>query len=164
MGKFFKEFKAFALKGNVIDLAVGVIIGGAFGAIVTSLINDVIMPFVGLLFGGANFNEMFAVLRIPDNVKAAGVTADQITSLDAAKELGVTTFNYGAFITAVINFIVMALIIFLMVKAINKATSLKKKEEEAPTTKKCPFCCTEIDLKACRCPNCTSELPEEQKE
>lgn len=155
--KFFKEFKTFALKGNVIDLAVGVIIGGAFGAIVTSLINDVIMPFVGLIFGGANFTDKFCILgALPE-----GVTEAQVTSLEVAKELGVNTFNYGAFITAVINFIIMALIIFLMVKAINKATSLKKKEEAAPTTKKCPFCCTEIDIKACRCPNCTSELPKE---
>ena len=156
MKKFMKEFKEFALKGNVIDLAVGVIIGGAFGAIVTSLINDVIMPFVGLIFGGANFTEQFAILRLPENV-----SADEIHSLEEAKALGVTTFNYGAFITAVINFIIMALIIFLMVKAINKARDRNKKEE-APTTKKCPFCCTEIDLKACRCPNCTSELPKEE--
>ena len=155
MKKFTKEFKEFALKGNVIDLAVGVIIGGAFGAIVTSLINDVIMPFVGLLFGGANFNEMYKVLRLPE-----GVTEDMFHSLEEAKELGVTTFNYGAFIATVINFIIMALIIFLMVKAINKARN-RNKEEEAPTTKKCPFCCTEIDINATRCPNCTSELPKE---
>jgi large conductance mechanosensitive channel len=157
MKRFFKEFKDFALKGNVIDLAVGVIIGGAFGTIVTSLINDVIMPLVGLIFKGANFTDKFVILgKLPE-----GVTAEQVTSLEKAAELGVNTFNYGAFITAVINFIIMAFIIFLMVKAINKATSLKKKEEAAPTTKKCPFCCTEIDLKACRCPNCTSELPKE---
>ena len=156
MKKFMKEFKEFALKGNVIDLAVGVIIGGAFGKIVTSLIDDVIMPFVGLLFGGANFTDKFIILG---NV-SDGVKAEVGESLDKAKELGLNTFNYGAFITTVINFIIMALIIFLMVKAINKARN-RNKEEEAPTTKKCPFCCTEIDLKACRCPNCTSELPKE---
>ena len=158
MKKFMKEFKEFALKGNVIDLAVGVIIGGAFGAIVTSLINDVIMPLVGLIFGGANFTDKFIILG---NVSKE-VRAEIGTSIEKAAELGVNTFNYGAFITAVINFIIMALIIFLMVKAINKATSLRKKEEDpAPTTKECPFCCTEISIKACRCPNCTSELPKE---
>ena len=156
MKKFTKEFKEFALKGNVIDLAVGVIIGGAFGSIVTSMINDIIMPLVGLIFGGANFTDKFIILgNVSDEVKA-----EIGNSLEKAAELGVNTFNYGAFITAVINFIIMALIIFLMVKAINKARDRNKKEE-APTTKKCPFCCTEIDLKACRCPNCTSELPKE---
>ena len=152
MKKFMKEFKEFALKGNVIDLAVGVIIGGAFGKIVTSLIDDVIMPFVGLLFGGINFAEQFVVLNAPEGVTFA--------TADLAKEAGYSTFNYGAFISTVINFIVMALIIFVMVKAINKARN-RNKVEEAPTTKKCPFCCTEIDIKACRCPNCTSELPKE---
>ena len=154
--KFLKEFKEFALKGNVIDMAVGVIIGGAFGKIVTSLIDDIIMPFVGMIFGGANFNEMYKILRLPE-----GVTEADVTSLEVAKELGVTTFNYGAFITTVLNFIIMALIIFLMVKAINKARSIKKEEEAAPTTKKCPFCQSEIDVAATRCPHCTSELPKE---
>ena len=158
MKKFIKEFKEFALKGNVMDLAVGVIIGGAFGAIVTSLINDIIMPLVGLIFGGANFTDKFIILgSVSDEVKA-----EIGTSLEKAAELGVNTFNYGAFITAVLNFIIMAFIIFLMVKAINKATSIgKKKEEPAPTTKKCPFCQSEIDIAATRCPHCTSELPKE---
>ena len=158
MGKFMKEFKEFAVKGNVMDMAVGVIIGGAFGSIVTSVINDLIMPFIGLITGGLNFAEQFVILKCPEGVDKAAVT-----SVDAAKELGVTTFNYGAFITAVINFIIMAFVIFLMVKAINKVKD-RNKVEEAPTTKKCPFCCTEISIKACRCPNCTSELPEEEKE
>ena len=140
------------------DMAVGVIIGGAFGAIVTSFINDVIMPFIGLLTGGVNFKDQFVILK-----NTTDVANEAITSVDQATELGVTTFNYGAFITAVLNFIIMALVIFLMVKAINKASSIKKKEEEAPTTKECPFCCTEISIKACRCPNCTSELPKEEE-
>ena len=158
MKKFMKEFKEFALKGNVMDMAVGVIIGGAFGAIVTSFINDVIMPFIGLLTGGVNFKDQFVILK-----NTSEVANEAITSVEQATELGVTTFNYGAFITAVINFIIMALVIFLMVKAINKATSLRKKDEEpAPTTKKCPFCCSEIDVAATRCPHCTSELPKDE--
>lgn len=158
MKKFFKEFKAFAMRGNVMDLAIGVIIGGAFSAIVTSFINDLIMPFIGLATGGVNFKDQFVILK-----NTSDVANEAITSIEQATELGVTTFNYGAFITAVINFIIIALVVFLLVKAINKASSLKKKEEAAPTTKKCPFCCTEIDLKACRCPNCTSELPAEEE-
>ena len=161
MSKFFKEFKEFALRGNVIDLAVGVIIGGAFQAIVNSVINDLIMPFVGLLTGGANFSEQFVILKLPE-----GVAEADVVSLEVAKELGVATFNYGAFITAVINFIIMAIVIFLLVKGINKLQNIKKKpvEEAAPTTKVCPFCKSEIAIEATRCPHCTSELPEEAAE
>ena len=158
MGKFFKEFKEFAVKGNVMDMAVGVIIGGAFGTIVTSVINDLIMPFIGLITGGLNFKDQFVILKCPEGVDKAAVT-----SIDAAKEMGVSTFNYGAFITAVINFLIMAFVIFLMVKAINKVKD-RNKVEEAPTTKKCPFCRSEIDIKATRCPHCTSEVPEEAEE
>ena len=155
MKKFLKEFKEFALRGNVIDLAVGVIIGGAFQAIVTSVINDLIMPWVGLLTGGANFADQFAIIKLPEGVEAA-----QVTSVEVAKELGVSTFNYGSFITAVINFLIMAVVIFLLVRGINKLTSLNKKEEApaAPTTKVCPFCKSEIAIEATRCPHCTSEL------
>ena len=155
MKKFLNEFKAFALRGNVIDLAVGVIIGGAFQAIVTSVINDLIMPWVGLITGGVNFADQFAIIKLPEGVDAAAVT-----SVDVAKELGVTTFNYGSFITAVINFLIMAIVIFLLVRGINRLTSLKKKEEApaAPTTKVCPFCKSEIAIDATRCPHCTSEV------
>ncbi|MBE6767688.1 MAG: large conductance mechanosensitive channel protein MscL [Ruminococcaceae bacterium] len=159
MKKFFGEFKTFALRGNVIDLAVGVIIGGAFQKIVTSVVNDLIMPWIGLLTGGTNFADQFTVLKLPE-----GVTAEMVTSLEVAKELGVTTFNYGAFITAVIDFIIMAFIIFLLVKGINKLSTLKKAEEEVPaepTTKICPFCKSEIAIEATRCAHCTSELPNE---
>jgi len=159
MKKFFGEFKTFALRGNVVDLAVGVIIGGAFQKIVTSVVNDLIMPWIGLLTGGTNFADQFKILRLPE-----GVTAEMVTSLEVAKELGVTTFNYGAFITAVIDFIIMAFIIFLLVKGINKLNNLKKVEEEAPaapTTKICPFCKSEIAIEATRCAHCTSELPNE---
>lgn len=161
MKKFFKEFREFALKGNVIDLAVGVIIGGAFQSIVTACINDLIMPWIGLITGGVNFVDQFVILKLPE-----GVSKSQITSIDVAKELGVTTFNYGSFITAVINFIIMAFVIFLLIRGINRLTTAAEKRrkknevEEAPTTKICPFCQSEISIKATRCPHCTSELGE----
>ncbi|MCI6824411.1 MAG: large conductance mechanosensitive channel protein MscL [Ruminococcus bromii] len=135
MKKFFNEFKTFIMRGNVLDLAVGVIIGAAFQAIVTSLTNDIISPILGI-FGGMNFDNL---------------------SID----INGATLAYGKFITAVINFLIMAFIIFLIVKLVNKVMSFgkKKKTEEAPTTKTCPFCMSEIDIKATRCPHCTSELP-----
>ncbi len=160
MKKFLEEFKAFALKGNVIDLAVGVIIGGAFQSIVKSLIDDLIMPFVGLATGGVNFSDQFAVLKLAEGVKA-GTT---YPSLAAAKEAGATVFAYGSFITNVINFVVMAMIIFLLVKGINKLHNIGKKPtapvEEVPTIKTCPFCKSEIAVDATRCPHCTSQLSE----
>ncbi len=139
MKKILSEFKVFIMRGNVIDLAVGVIIGAAFQAIVNSLVNDVISPFLGI-FGGMNFDQMFF-------------------------EINGAQIYYGKFLTAVINFLIMAAVIFVIVKAINRITSIgKKKKEEAPTTKKCPFCCSEIDIKAVKCPNCTSDIPEEEEE
>ncbi len=159
MNGFLAEFKTFAMRGNVIDLAVGVIIGGAFQKIVTSVVNDLVMPFVGLLTGGLNFAEQFVILKLPEGVSKAAVT-----SVEVAKELGVTTWNYGSFITAVIDFLIMAFVIFLLVKGINSLTEIgKKKAEEpapAPTTKECPFCKSEIAITATRCPHCTSELSE----
>lgn len=160
MKKFLNEFKAFALRGNVIDLAVGVIIGGAFQAIVKSMVDDLIMPFVGLATGGINFTDQFVVLKLAEGVEQG----TKYASLTAAKEAGATVFAYGSFITAVINFIIMAVVIFLFVKAINNLHKLgKKKEEEvpaAPTTKVCPFCKSEIAIEATRCAHCTSELKE----
>ncbi|MED9970248.1 MAG: large conductance mechanosensitive channel protein MscL [Ruminococcus sp.] len=142
MKKLMGEFKEFIMRGNVMDLAVGVIIGGAFGAIVTSLCEDIITPLIQLIIG-----------------KILGVDSiDEMT-----KVLNVGPIAFGSFISAVINFLIMALIIFLMVKAINKLMNLRKKEEEEEeeaTTKVCPFCCSEIDIKATRCPHCTSELKE----
>ncbi len=134
--KMLKEFKEFVMRGNVMDLAVGVIIGGAFGAIVTSLTDDIISPILGI-FGGMDFSDLAV------NVNGANIA-------------------YGKFITAIINFLIMALIIFLLVKAVNKLMSLgkKKEEEAAPTTKVCPCCFSEIDIRATRCPHCTSEVPE----
>ena len=140
MKKFMAEFKEFISRGNVMDLAVGVIIGGAFGAIVKSLCDDVIVPCIQLIIG-----------------KIIGVNSiEEMTAV-----LNVGPIAFGNFIAAIINFLIMALIIFLMVKAINKFMSLRKKEEkeeEEATTKTCPFCCSEIDIKATRCPHCTSEL------
>ena len=162
MKKFFQEFKEFATRGNVVDLAVGVIIGAAFQKIVTSAVNDLVMPLVGLITGNSNFNDAFLILRLP-----AGVKAEQVTSLATATELGVTTFNYGAFISAVIDFIIMAFVIFLMIKALNKASSLThhKAEEPAepaePATKVCPYCLSEIPYHATKCAHCASELKDE---
>lgn len=158
MKGFLNEFKKFIMRGNVIDLAVGVIIGGAFQAIVNSLVNDVVSPVISLATKGINFADKF-ILLTTDDVSFATV--------EAAKEAGYATLNYGSFITAVINFLIMATVIFLLVKGINKVSELgKKKEEDAPTvptTKVCPFCKSEIAIEAVKCPNCTSDLPEEEK-
>ena len=145
MKKFIQEFKEFALKGNVMDMAVGVIIGAAFGNIITALTDDFIKPIINSI-GGAS---IAGVIKLPW-VNYDGVDADTIKTL---------VLNYGDFLTVFINFLIMALCVFLMVKAVNRLTSIgKKKVEEAPTTKKCPYCCSEIDIDATRCPNCTSEL------
>lgn len=163
MKKFFKEFKDFAVRGNVIDLAVAVIVGGAFQAIINSFINDMVMPFIGWMTGGINFADQYVVLSAEKADPAALAAANTAADATAA---GATVWAYGAFITAVINFIIMAFVVFLLVKAINKAQSLGKEKEEpaAPTTKKCPFCCTDIAIEATRCPHCTSQLPEEATE
>ena len=142
MKKFMEEFKAFISRGNVMDMAVGIIIGGAFTSIVSSLVEDIINPILGM-FGGMNFDKLSITL------------------------LGEATLNYGKFITAVINFLIMALIVFVIMKTMNGiGEKLKKKEEEAPsepTTKKCPFCKSEIAIDATRCPHCTSVLEEVSK-
>ena len=137
MKKFFEEFKKFISKGNVMDLAVGVIIGGAFQAIVNSLVNDIIMPLLGIITGGLDFSSL------------------SITVGDAQ-------IMYGSFISAIINFLLMALVLFMVIKAMNKAKELteKPKEPEAPTTKKCPYCQSDSPIAAVRCPHCTSELKE----
>ncbi|MBR1384986.1 MAG: large conductance mechanosensitive channel protein MscL [Ruminococcus sp.] len=149
------EFKEFIMRGNVMDLAVGVIIGGAFQAIINSLVNDIIMPIITVITGGIDFTNWFISL---DGTK--------YSSLAAAQEAGASTLNYGVFITAVINFLLMATVIFCIIKAMNKAAAkaaaLKKEEKkiEAPTTKKCKFCKSEIDIEATRCPHCTSQIIE----
>ncbi len=158
-GGFLGEFRTFILRGNVMDLAVGVIIGAAFQSIVTSLVNDLIMPFVGLFTGGVNFTDQFVVLKYADGVKEQAYT-----SLTQAKEAGATVFAYGSFITAVLNFLILAAVIFLLVRSINSLQNIAKKKEEpapaAPTTKVCPFCKSEIAIDATRCAHCTSELAE----
>ncbi len=139
-----KEFKKFALRGNMIDLAVGMIIGSAFTSIVNSLVNDMIMPLVSVFTGKVDFSNLFIALD-----------GNSYATLEAAQEAGAATFNYGTFISNVINFIIMAFVVFMFVKAMNKL----KHEEPAPvTTKKCPFCQSEINIEATRCPHCTSEL------
>ncbi len=153
MKKFLNEFKTFALRGNVIDLAVGNIIGGAFQAIVSSLVDDVIMPVISLATKGVNFSDWFIALD--------GKT---YPTLEIAKASGAATLSYGNFISAVLNFVIMAFVIFVMIKLINKLTEKSKKktdtDEKAPTTKVCPFCKSEIDVNATRCAHCTSELSE----
>jgi large conductance mechanosensitive channel len=144
-----KEFKEFAVKGNAVDLAVGVIIGAAFGGIVNSLVKDILMPPVGLLIGGLDFSNKFLIL------KAAPSGGSFNTPADAAKA-GAVTWNYGNFITLVINFIIVAFCIFLVVKAMNKLK--RPSPTAAPVSKECPACAMTIPIKATRCPHCTSEL------
>ncbi len=140
-----KEFKDFIMRGNVLDLAIAVIIGGAFGTIVTSLVNDVIMPPIGLLLGKVNFADLFINL-----------SGTPFASLADAQAAGAATINYGLFINTIVNFVIVAFVIFMIIKAVNKTQ--KPKVEAAPTTKKCPYCISEIALEAKRCPHCTSEL------
>lgn len=157
---FFASFAEFINRGSVIDLAVGVIIGGAFQGIVKSLVEDLIMPFVGLATGGINFTDQFLVLKLPEGAENGTVYA----SLQAAKDAGATVFAYGSFVTAVINFLIMALVIFALVRTINNLRDFRKKPvDEAPTTKQCPFCKSEIDIEATRCPHCTSVIEQSEE-
>ncbi len=142
-----KEFKEFAMKGNVLDMAVGIIIGAAFGGIVTSLVNDVLMPPIGLLLGKVDFSNLFLVLK-----------GDTYPTLAAAKQAGATTLNYGLFINTIINFLIVAFAIFLVVKQVNRMRREPAPAPAAPTTKECAYCCSTIPIKAVRCPSCTSEL------
>ena len=148
-----KQFKEFAMRGNVVDMAVGIIIGAAFGAIVTSLVSDVIMPPIGLLLGNVDFSNLFVVLRHGVNPGPYATPADAVSA-------GAVTLNYGMFINSIISFTIVAFAVFLLVRAMNK---LKEKAEVplvSATTKVCPFCKSSIALKATRCPHCTSELGE----
>ena len=148
---FISEFKAFITRGNVIDLAVGVIIGGAFQAIVKSLVDDIVMPVIGLLTKGVDFASKFVALD-----------GGEYATLEAAQEAGAAVLTYGNFISAIINFLIMSFVIFVFIKFINKVSEKSKKEEvaeeAAPTTKTCQFCKSEIAIDATRCPHCTSEL------
>lgn len=144
-----KEFRDFIMRGNVIDLAVALIIGAAFGAIVTSLVADIIMPPIGLALGKVDFANLFLVLK--DGAKAAGPYA----SLEDAKAAGAVTVNYGVFIIKVVTFLIVAFVVFMIIRAMAR---LRPREAVAPTTKECPFCLSVVPLKATRCPHCTSQL------
>jgi len=146
-----KEFKEFALRGNVIDLAIGVIIGAAFGKIVSSLVNDILMPPIGLLLGKVDFSNLYVSL-----------TGEKFKSLADAQAAGAATLNYGIFLNNVIDFIIVALVIFILVRQINRLTT-KPAPAAEPTTRECPYCITQVSVKATRCPNCTSELKPAKK-
>lgn len=147
-----KEFKEFALKGNMLDMAVGIIIGAAFGTIVASLVNDIIMPPIGILLGNVDFSALFMILK-------EGTTPPPYNTLLEAKNAGAVTVNYGNFINNIITFIIVAFSVFMLIKGMN---SLRRKKEqlpeEAPTIKDCPYCFTTIPIKASKCPHCTSVL------
>jgi large conductance mechanosensitive channel len=148
----FKEFKEFAMRGNVVDMAVGIIIGAAFGSIVNSLVSDVIMPPIGLILGNVDFSNLFVVMK--QGAKAAG----PYISIADAKAAGAVTLNYGLFLNSIISFIIVAFSVFILIKGINR---LKRKEEAPPaepTTKECPYCLSAIPVKAVKCGHCTSEL------
>lgn len=147
------EFKKFIMRGNVIDMAVGIIIGGAFTKIVNSMVADILMPPLGLLLGKVDFSNWFVV------IKQGTEKAGPYTTMEAAQAAGATTMNIGLFLNAIISFLIVAFCIFILIKGINKLNAPKKEEAPVPvTTKKCPYCCSEIALEATRCPNCTSEI------
>lgn len=146
----FKEFKEFIVRGNVIDLAVGIIMGAAFGKIVTSLVNDILMPPIGLILGKVDFTNLYIVLS---GSVAAGTPLEE-----AKKAAGVVTLNYGAFLNTVIDFVIVAFAIFLLIRQVNRLKRQPAPVEAAPTTKECPFCCSTVNIKATRCPHCTSQL------
>lgn len=144
-----KEFKEFAMKGNVLDMAVGIIIGAAFGRIVTSLVSDILMPPIGRLLGRADFSGLFI-----------NISGKSYPTIAAAKAAGAATINYGLFINNIIDFVIVAFAVFLLVRQVNRWTR-KPAPAAAPTTKDCPFCCTAIPIQAKRCPNCTSDFTRE---
>ena len=147
----FKEFKEFAIKGSVIDMAVGIVVGAAFGTIVASFVADVIMPPIGLLLGKVDFANLFVVLK-------SGTIAGPYPTIAAAKQAGAVTLNYGAFINTIISFLIIAFAVFLVIRSINRMKAKQEAAAPAPTTKECPFCYVAIPLKANRCPHCTSQL------
>ncbi len=146
-----KEFKEFAMRGNVMDMAVGIIIGAAFGAIVSSLVADVLMPPIGMLLGNVDFSELFVVLQ-------QGATAGPYATIEAAKTAGAVTMNYGLFINAIVKFIIVAFAVFLMIRSINRLKKPEVAPAAAPTTKDCPYCYSAVAIKATRCAFCTAEL------
>jgi len=148
----FKEFKEFAVKGNVIDMAVGIIIGGAFGTIVQSLVKDVLMPPIGLVLGNVDFSNLFLVLH-------QGATPGPYTTLEQARTAGAVSLNYGMFVNSLVSFTIVAIAVFFLVKGLNKLKREKKAEAAAaPTSKDCPHCFSKVDIRARRCPYCTSQV------
>jgi large conductance mechanosensitive channel len=147
----FKEFKEFAMRGNVVDMAVGIIIGGAFGTIVQSLVADVLMPPIGMLLGGVDFSNFFLTLK-------EGTAAGPYASLAAAQEAGAVVISYGVFVNAVISFLIVAFAVFLLIRGINRLQREQEAPPPEPTTRECPFCISAIPIQATRCPHCTSEL------
>jgi large conductance mechanosensitive channel len=147
----FKEFKEFAIRGNVVDMAVGIIVGAAFGTIVKSLVSDIIMPPIGLLLGSVDFSNLFIVLK-------HGAQIGPYTTLAEASGAGAVTLNYGVFADTIISFLIVAFAVFLLVRAVNRLKRQEAAPPAVPTTKECPFCLSVVPLKAVRCPHCTSEL------
>ena len=146
-----KEFREFAMRGNVLDMAVGIIIGAAFGTIVNSLVQDVIMPPIGLLLGNVDFSNIFVVLK-------DGKVAGPYASVAAAKSAGAVTINFGVFVNTIISFLIVAFAVFLLVRTINQLRHQEEAPPPVPTTKECTYCFSSIPIKATRCPQCTSEL------
>jgi large conductance mechanosensitive channel len=142
-----KEFKEFTMRGNMVDLAIGIVIGGAFGGVISSLVKDILMPPIGMLLGKVDFANLYLSLD-----------GKAYASLTAAQDAGAPTWNYGLFLNTVINFLIVAFAVFLLVRAINRLRREPAPAPAAPTTKECPYCISNIPLKATRCPNCTSEL------
>jgi large conductance mechanosensitive channel len=149
--EMWKEFKEFAMRGNVLDMAVGIIIGAAFGTIVGSLVNDVIMPPVGLLLGNVDFTNLFVVIR-------QGSVPGPFPGLKEAQAAGAVTINYGKFINTIVSFLIVAFSVFLLVRGMNRMKRQEVAPKAAPTTKDCQYCFSTIPIKATRCPNCTSSL------
>jgi large conductance mechanosensitive channel len=149
----FKDFREFMMRGNVVDMAVGIVIGASFGGIVKSLVDDVLMPPIGLLLGRVDFTNLYLILR-------EGATPGPYAALAEAKRAGAVTLNLGLFANTVINFLIVGLAIFLVVRAVNRLKALQKAPEPAaaPAVKECPFCCSSISARAVRCPSCTSAL------
>ncbi len=148
------EFKKFAMRGNVIDMAVGIIIGTTFGVIVKSLVSDVIMPPIGMLLGKVDFSNLFIILK-------EGKIAGPYASLTSAQEAGAVTVNYGVFVNTIVNFLIVAFALFLLIRVVNKIKAQEETLPAAPTTKDCPYCLSHIPIKATRCPHCTSKLIKE---
>jgi len=147
----FQEFKKFALRGNVLDMAVGIIIGSAFSTIVNSLVNDIIMPPAGMLLGGMDFENLYLLIK-------AGESGGPYPSLADAQAAGAVTVNYGRFINSLVSFLIVAFVLFLLIRGMNRLQRKKKEETPEPTTKECPYCMTDIPKGAKRCPHCTSQL------